>query len=87
MGMFARIENGAVAELLATEATVEGLFHPSLRWVAVGEAEVAVAVGWRHGAAGFAPPPPEPAAAAPSLAELHARIGELAAQVAARLAA
>ena len=82
MGMFARIENGAVAELLATEATVEGLFHPSLRWVAVEQANVAV--GWRHSEAGFAPPLPEPPAAVPSLAELRARISELAAQVAAR---
>jgi hypothetical protein len=80
MATFARIENGTVAELLASEAAPEALFHPSLRWVAV--AAPGVAVGWRHTPDGFAPPPAEAAPPPPSLAELHARISDLAAQVA-----
>jgi len=83
MKIYARVEAGAVAELLRTEANPADLFHRSLRWVEV--TNPLVAVGWIEGPAGFTPPPVPEAGAAPlpTLADLHARITELAAQVAA----
>jgi hypothetical protein len=83
MKTYARIENGAVAELLSTEADPAQLFHPALHWAEV--MQPGVAVGWSWGPAGFAPPAtatPEPAPVA-SLADLHARLVDLEAQVAA----
>jgi hypothetical protein len=83
---YARIDAGQVAELLQTEAHPSQLFHPTLRWV---EAKgPGVAVGWIEGAEGLAPPKPAPAATPapaplPTLAELNARVIELAAEVAA----
>ena len=83
MKMYARIDAGVVAELLRTEADPAKLFHPSLRWVVT--TDPAIAVGWVAKADTFVPPPmPEaPAASAPTLMQLHARILELEAQVAA----
>jgi hypothetical protein len=83
MKTYARIETGTVAELLLTEANPADLFHPALRWVEVTQA--AVAVGWTEGPAGLTPPQvQEPVLAPmPTLAELHARLADLAAQVAA----
>jgi len=62
-------------------------FHPALRWLEAKDPNVAV--GWVvEGAEGLAPPKPvaavAPAAAPlPTLAELNARVIELAAEVAA----
>ena len=85
MQTYARIDDGVVAELLATDVPPGELFHPGLRWV-VADAP-GVAVGWRETPAGLAAPPPAPAApATPSIAELQARISVLAAQVAALIA-
>jgi hypothetical protein len=83
MKIYARVEAGAVAELLRTEANPANLFHKSLRWVEV--TDPLVAVGWIEGPAGFVPPPIPEAGPAPlpTLADLHARIVELTAQVAA----
>jgi hypothetical protein len=83
---YARIESGAVMELLRTEASPAELFHPSLRWVPAHDP--AVAVGWVEGPAGLAPRPSvaaqEPAAVPmPTLAELYARVVNLEAKVAA----
>lgn len=49
--MWARIENGIVAEL--TEENPEGRFHPSIEWVA---ADATVTIGDAHSADGFAKP-------------------------------
>lgn len=49
--MWARIENGIVAEL--TVENPEGRFHPSIEWVA---ADATVAIGDAHSADGFAKP-------------------------------
>ena len=86
MKTYARIEAGTVVELLTTQDDITKLFHPALRWVAVDTP--AVAVGWVEGPNGLAappPPPPQPAPPPPppTLDELHARINELAAKVAA----
>lgn len=83
MKTFARIEAGAVAELLRTEANPADLFHAGLRWVEVGE--TSVAVGWVEGPDGLASPPPQPATAAmPTLDDLHARVLALEAMLAKR---
>ena len=87
MKTYARIEAGAVAELLHTTADPKTLFHPAVRWVEASDPKVAV--GWVEGPTGLAPPAPAPAATAavPSLAELHAQVAELATKVAALSAA
>ncbi|HEX3350121.1 MAG TPA: hypothetical protein VHS58_18685 [Acetobacteraceae bacterium] len=80
----ARLEGGAVLELLHTDKDVTELFHPSLRWVDVTGSSVQV--GWVQSGATFAPPPqPEatPAASQPTLAQLQAELAQLSAQVAA----
>lgn len=84
--LWARIEDGAVAELLTLEGEVAGLFHPALRWVeATGQA---VGVGWRLSPGGFAAPEPpaDPAPAAPpaeDIAALRAQLASLSARLAA----
>ena len=45
MKTFARIEQGAVAELFATDHDVASLFHPSLKWVDV-TGNAAAQIGW-----------------------------------------
>ena len=86
MKTYARIETGAVAELLRTAANPAELFHPALRWVEV--ADPRVAVGWAEGPAGLIPPPPpapvaDPPPPAPTLAGLQARLDHLEAELAA----
>ena len=80
MQTYARIADGVVAELLATDAEPRALFHPDLIWI---EAPPPVAVGWRRTPDGFAPPAPPPEAPAPSLEELQAQLAALAARLAA----
>ncbi len=82
MRTYARIQSGAVAELLATDKDITHLFHPSLRWVDVTGQKVEV--GWVMTNTGFAPPP----AAAPqpqpqTLTHLQTQLNELTARVAA----
>tara|TARA_R100000458_G_scaffold26452_2_gene23927 strand:- start:5569 stop:5931 length:363 start_codon:yes stop_codon:yes gene_type:complete len=62
--MWARIENGTVAELTDLDPT--GRFHPSLTWVACA---AEVKVGWLCDGQAFAAPAPPPA---PSHAEVEA---------------
>lgn len=78
---FARIENGAIAELLQSDDAPAGRFHPSLVWMDV--TGLPVQLGWVEGSGGFTPPPPLPAAAPPSLASLQAQLAALTAQIAA----
>ncbi len=82
MRIFARIEDGVVRELHATEQAIEGRFHAALRWVEVtGEA---VEQGFRETAEGFERPVEAAVAAvAPSVATLRAELAALAARVAA----
>ena len=54
MRTYARIESGAVAELLATSQDITHLFHPALHWVDV--TGKTVEIGWlMSGEGGFAP--------------------------------
>jgi hypothetical protein len=82
--LFARVDTGAVHELLRTSADVSKLFHPSLKWVDVtGQT---VKVGWIQTESGFAPEPapppaPVPAPPVPTFAELHAELLALAARI------
>ena len=55
--MWARIENGAVAEL--TDTDPEGRFHPSIEWVACSEPTY---VGWIYDGGEFSAPPETPIA-------------------------
>jgi hypothetical protein len=80
MKIYARIEDGVVAELLSIEGSIAGRFHPSLTWVdATGQA---VAVGYRQLTGSFVPPPAAATAPAASGTEV-ATIAELRAQLAA----
>jgi hypothetical protein len=83
MRTYARIESGAVAELLATNQDITHLFHPALHWVDV--TGKTVEVGWlMSSSGGFAPPPPpKPQPVQPTLAQLQAQLAELSARVAA----
>ena len=82
MRTYARINAGAVAELLATDRDISRMFHPSLHWVDV--TGKSVEVGWVMAANGFTPPPAPPASPPPitlaQLAELSARVAKLAPQ-------
>ena len=79
---FARIQDGAVAELFATDADINLLFAPALVWVDVTGVP-GVVEGWRYDGSDFTPPPPVPAPPAPSLGDLEAQLQTLAAQIAA----
>lgn len=83
MRTYARIDSGAVAELLATSQDITHLFYPALHWLDV--TGKTVEIGWLMSANGsFAPPPPpKPEPAQPTLAHLQAQLSELAARVAA----
>jgi hypothetical protein len=83
MRTYARIEAGAVAELLAASQDITHLFHPALHWVDV--TGKTVEIGWVMSSEGdFAPPPPpKPEPAQPTLAQLQAQLAELSARVAA----
>jgi hypothetical protein len=83
MRTYARIDAGAVAELLSTDQDITRLFHPSLHWVEVTGRMVEP--GWVMQPSGFIPPPaaPIPPPLPPTLAQLHAQLTELAARVAA----
>ncbi|HTR16765.1 MAG TPA: hypothetical protein VMI52_07010 [Acetobacteraceae bacterium] len=62
MQTYARIRNGAVAELFATDLPITELFFPALLWVDV-TARPEVAVGWGYDGSDFVPPAAVAAAA------------------------
>lgn len=64
MKTYARIDNGVVAELIETEGDIAAMFHPSIVWIDVTDAEPQPAVGWTYDGEAFAEPaaPPEPTA-------------------------
>ena len=83
MKAYARIEDGAVAEIIHTTGDIEALFHPALQWVEVTGRDLRV--GWRMGADGAWAAPPVPALAMPlppSLSDLVAELAALKADVA-----
>ncbi len=79
---YARIQDGAVAELFATDGDITQLFNPALVWLDVTGIP-GVAQGWLYDGSAFTPPKPVAAPPAPSLAELQAQLQALAAQIAA----
>jgi hypothetical protein len=55
MRTYARIQDGIVAELIATDADIADMFHPDLRWVDATDA-AGVSPGWRYDGAHFSAP-------------------------------
>jgi hypothetical protein len=82
MKTYARILDGRVAELLATDQDIATMFNPALQWVDAS-AIVGIAEGWQFDGSNFtSPPAPPPPPATPTLAELQAQITLLTAQLA-----
>ncbi len=82
MKTYARINQGAIAELLTTASDPACLFSPLLQWQDVtGQA---VTVGCVVTQGGFAPPPQPtaPAIQIPTLAALQAELAVLTSQIA-----
>ena len=82
MNTYARMENGIVAELVSTAATIGTLFHPELTWLDVTSI-AGIAEGWIYDAAKFAPPSVAPSPPALTLSQLEAQLAVLSAQIAA----
>jgi hypothetical protein len=79
MKRFARIESGAVVEIVETDKAIATLFHPGLSWMDVtGQS---VAIGDVQKGASFAGPPKQTHPAMPTVAELQAEIAHLAARL------
>jgi hypothetical protein len=53
---YARIQNDAVVELLATNGDISTIFHHDLHWVDVSAVK-GIAHGWVYDGRGFIPPP------------------------------
>jgi hypothetical protein len=79
--VYARVEDGQIAELATFDTSPATLFHPAVRWMDVTGQNVAV--GWREAVGGFVPPPPPEPAAPPSLADLQSQLAALAVKIAA----
>jgi hypothetical protein len=84
MKTYARIQDGRVAELFATDADMRQLFHASLMWVDV-TAQDAVDIGWTFDGANFAAPAEisRPTAAGVTIADLQRQLALLNGQLAA----
>jgi hypothetical protein len=82
MNRYARIQDGFVAELFATDDDIRTLFNPALVWIPIPDGE-AVAEGWTHSDGVFAAPPVVPPPPEPTLSELQAQLQALAARIAA----
>jgi hypothetical protein len=83
MRIYARIQNGIVAELLKTEGDITRMFNWALVWVDVSS-QADVAEGWHFDGTQFiTPASPQPVAQIPSITELQAQLAALSAQIAA----
>jgi hypothetical protein len=82
MKIYARIQDGVVAELFRTASDMTVLFHPQITWIEV-RPETAVAEGWTYDGKSFAPPSAFPSAPGPTLEQLQAQLAVLNAHVAA----
>ncbi len=82
MKRYARVQDGLVVELFATELDIKTLFSPDLVWTEITDA-TPVSEGWQLLEGRFeAPPASAPAAAAtPSIAELQLQIQRLSEQI------
>jgi len=80
--MYARINDGRVAELTEYDSDPSTVFHPAVRWIDVSGV-TGIALGWEFDGQRFSRPAlPESAPNAMSLAALQARLSDLAAQIA-----
>jgi hypothetical protein len=85
MKIYARIQDGCVAELLKTDGEIANMFHRELIWVDVS-ANPEVAAGWRFDGMNVTPPSPRPSlsgAVGPTIADLQAQLAAIGAQLAA----
>ena len=69
--IFARIQDGIVAETLATSKDIVTMFHPALVWVDASTV-AGIAPGWSYGSGTFLPPAEPPAATVSTISELQA---------------
>ena len=83
MKMYARIQDGLIAELLQTDSDITSLFNPALTWVDVSSLSD-IAEGWHFDGTNFTRPSPlPPAAPGPTITELQTQLAALSAQIAA----
>ena len=83
MRTYARIQDGRVVELLASDQNIGNMFHPALKWVDVTK-NTSIAEGWLYDGAAFSKPTPlYTEAVQPSVAALQAQLAALAAQLSA----
>jgi len=80
MKTYARIENGVVVELFASDADPGKLFHSSLHWM---EAPSGVAESFLFDGTRFTAPPLSSIIPIPTLADLQERLAVLTAEIAA----
>lgn len=78
MTMWARIENGTVAEI--TDLDPVGRFHPSLEW-AQFDGRTNVSTGWLYDGSQFAAPPEAPLSVPQSVSMRQARLAMLGAGI------
>lgn len=80
---YARIQDGAVAEVIHTDASISTLFHPGMTWIDVS-GQPTVGEGWTFDGTRFAPAAmPVELAGLPTMPEILADLASLKAEVAA----
>lgn len=57
MQTYARLENGVVMEIIATDQDIKTMFSPGLVWVEITNITPLPAEGWTYDGTAFAPPP------------------------------
>jgi hypothetical protein len=83
MKMYARIQDGVVAELLRTDGDISTMFHSTISWVDVSS-EVGISDGWSFDGKNFTPQTAVPTVErVPTIPELQAQIAAISAQLAA----
>ena len=81
MRIYARIQDGVVAEILETGLDITQLFVPTLVWVDIS-AQPGITDGWHYDGKGFSPPYDVPSAPhVPTILELQAQLAALSAQI------
>jgi hypothetical protein len=56
MATYARIQDGAIAELFSTDGDITTMFHPSLVWVDVTAIQPIPQLGWVYSGGSFSEP-------------------------------
>ena len=73
---FARVEDGQVAEIFATDQDIKKLFHPGILWLPA-DGVTGLRVGWAWDGGHFTPPVPTPGSSAPTQQGLGMQIAAL----------